>query len=142
MLVDLQSQLDAETKKGNLDGALAIRAEISRLKEPDKEIDGDDKLVIEAKKILTSSKWRIKVLGTPYKADWTFSADGTIVRKGDDNSEGKWSIENRGKSKVLRVSWGPDAGGDEFPFPLNATRLNGANFPSNQRTELTKLPNK
>lgn len=142
LLVDLQKHMDAETKKGNLDGAIAIRAEIARLKMPDPEIVGEHKAVTDAKKILVGGKWKLTVLNALYSATWEFKDNLTLTRnEGGGNSEGKWTIETRGKTKFLKIVW-TEGAQEEFPLPLNARRMLGTKFPSKERLELVKLADK
>jgi hypothetical protein len=136
LIADLQKQLEAETKKGNLDGGLAIRGEIERLKQPDPKIEGEEPALAAAKKVLVGGKWRLTIPGTAYQADWEFHNDGRITNSDRGSQDVKWTIETQAKGKVLRV------GVATFPLPLDSKKIVGSKTTSNERVELNKLSNK
>jgi hypothetical protein len=136
LVAELQKQLDAETKKGNLDGALAIRGEIERVKQSETKLGKADPALDAAKKVLIGGKWRFAVLGTPYQAQWEFNDDGSITNSDKGSDDVKWTIETLGKTKVLRV------GAVAFPLPLNAKRMGGIKTTTKEAVELVRQSDK
>lgn len=141
LLDTLQQIQDAETKKGNLDAALAVRAEIERLRKVDTTVAGgltDDQTLADAKKLLVGGPWKLTIAGSLYTATYVFDADGTIV--GTDAAgkhEGKWSVEERNKARVLHIVWGPN---NTLTFPLtgNAKKLQGYKPSTRERVEIVR----
>ncbi len=134
LVADLQKLLDAETKKGNLDGALAIRGAIEQIKLNNlKAPAAEDPVFIAAKKMLVGGKWAFVVLGTPYHANWEFKDDGTFVNSDAGSADKKWSAVTINKVPVLRV------GSCVFQLTPNAQKLQGVKTTSNEKVELTRV---
>ncbi len=134
LVAELQKLLEAETRKGNLDNAIAIRDQIERLKQAERKTDANPSLVA-ARKILVGGKWRFKVLGTPYQAEWEFNDDGTITNSDRNSADVKWTLTTLGKAAVLQV------GATAYPLPLNPRRMVGVKTTSNEQVELVRLSN-
>jgi hypothetical protein len=142
-LIDtLQKHLEAETKKGDLDAALAIRGEIERLKKVDATVTGgltDEKGSAEVKRLLVGGRWRLTVVGSIYTAEWEFQDDGTVAMKDSTGkSEATWSVETQGKNQVLIIDQGP-VHTIRFTLPQVGKRLVGIKPGNNkERVELVK----
>ena len=136
LVADLQKLLEAETKKGNLDGALAIRSAIEQIKLNNlKAPAAEDPVFTAAKKMLVGGKWAFVVLGTPYHATWEFKDDGTFVNSDSGSVDKKWSTETINKVPVLRV------GSCVFQLTSNAQKLQGVKTTSSEKVELTRIAN-
>lgn len=141
LVESLQKVLEAETKKGNLDSALVIRAEIDRLKKADPSVMGgltEEKGLEEAKKLLVGGKWKLSIVGNVYTAEWEFQEDGSVVMvDGNGKTDAKWTVEVRGKTQMITIDLGP-VHTMQFPFPQAGKRLQGIKPGSKERIELSR----
>lgn len=142
LIETLQKQMEVETKKGNLDAALAIRGEIDRMKKTEATIDGgltEEKGASAIKKLLVGGTWKLSVVGSTYTAECEFQDDGTFTMKDSNGkSEAKWSVDTQGKLQVLTIDLGP-VHSMRFTLPQPGKRLIGLKPNNNkERVELTK----
>jgi len=115
-LKDLKPIQIAETKKGNLDGAMLVKSKVDELTAeiPKPAAEGDLAKPLppntDPRVTLLLGKWKVGVVGGPFLANREFRENGVIAKS--DNSTGKYLIE---KDKVI-VTW-PYGVIDTFRLP-------------------------
>jgi hypothetical protein len=123
LVADLKKQLDATTKAGNLDGALAIRKEIDKIETGDfvsimEDVLGHSRLLAAVENSLLG-RWRVELVKggrTTFSSEWTFAKDGTITSTNPTGApKGTWKTE-LAKSRVY-IDWGSGAW-ETFTLPL------------------------
>jgi hypothetical protein len=124
-LKDLKPIQTAETKKGNLDGAMLVKSKVDELTSeiPKPAAEGDLAKPVppstDPRVTLLLGKWKVGVVGGPFLANREFRENGVIAKS--DNSTGKYLIE---KDKVI-VTW-PYGVIDTFRLPLKNGVLEGS----------------
>jgi hypothetical protein len=123
LVADLKKQLDATTKSGDLDGALALRNEINKIEIGDfvsiiEDVLGHSRLLAAAESRLIG-RWRVELIKEGraiYSSEWTFEKDGTVTSTNPTGAlKGKWVTE-LGKSRIF-IDWGSGAW-ETFSLPL------------------------
>lgn len=96
LIRDLSKAQETATKKGDLDGALAIKAEIEK---QSKEVNATADLLAPANPIVGKWSRNNKV--------WEFKADGTVVESRDETvlSTGTWKLNGKQVQAVLAGNW-------------------------------------
>jgi hypothetical protein len=122
LVADLKKQLEATTKAGNLDGALAIRKEIDRIETGDFVSIMEEVLAIQDCSLprkIRSSKGRAELVKSGrafFSSEWTFEKDGTVTSTNPTGApKGTWKIE-LAKGRVY-IDWGSGAW-ETFTLPL------------------------
>lgn len=128
-LKDLKPIQSAETKKGNLDGAIWVKDKIDELTAQIPKEPGKDDLATPApptkdpRVALVIGKWKVTSPVNSWESLWEFKDDGTMGRH---EFQGKYVIE---KNKVV-VTWANQQGHDTVNLPKGGVRtsvLEGAN---------------
>jgi hypothetical protein len=108
-LKDLKPIQTTETKKGNLDGAMLVKAKVDELTSeiPKPAAEGDlakpAPPSTDTRVTTLSGKWKVTVPGGTYTGIWEFRVDGTVTQGG--KLVGKYAFE---KNKII-ITW--DDGG-------------------------------
>jgi len=123
LVADLKKQLDATTKSGDLDGALALRTEIDKIETGDfvsiiEDVLGHSRLLATVEERLIG-RWRVELVKDGrviYSSDWTFEKGGTATSTNPTGAlKGKWVTELK-KGRVF-IDWGSGAW-ETFALPL------------------------
>lgn len=133
LVAELQKQLEVTTKAGDLDGALAIRHELDRLKTGDfvsivEESLAYSRLLAAAENSLVG-RWQVELVngdGVIYASEWTFEKDGLVTSTNPTGAtKGKWKTE-LGKHRIY-IDWGSGAW-DTFTLPLRPELVIGESW--------------
>jgi hypothetical protein len=123
LVADLKKQLEATTKSGNLDGALAIRKEIDRIETGDfvsimEDVLGHSRLLAAVETTL-AGRWRVELVKggrAIFSSEWTFAKDGTVTSTNPTGApKGTWKTE-LAKGRIY-IDWGSGAW-ETFALPL------------------------
>ncbi len=112
----LEGLLDAYTKEGNLDAALAVRKEISKMnKEVYVEMQAQQSS-LKNSEVLGEWKSKVNTKRSRYSTNFiTLQEDGRVTKKNSEDS-GRWAIEDR----ALRITWNR---GDVWTFHYHGLRV-------------------
>jgi len=139
LIESLGRQQEAETRKGNLDGALAIREEIERLKAGG-EIRAYSREEAQIRSSLIGGKWRLSIVGNAYGADWEFHDDDTLViTDSNGKTETRWTLQSQGKNSILQIALDPPHA-MQFTVTQPGKRFQGLKPGTRERIELNRQP--
>lgn len=120
---DLKKQLNASTKAGDLDGAVAIRSELDKIETGDfvsiiEEALGYSRLLAAAENALIG-RWRVELVKEGraiFASEWNFERDGTVTSTNPTGApRGTWKTE-LAKGRVY-IDWGSGAW-ETFALPI------------------------
>jgi len=123
-LKDLKPIQTAETKKGNLDGAMLVKSKVDELTSeiPKPSAEGDLAKPVppstDPRTTMLLGKWRVTVPGTDWASNWEFRDNSVMFRSEKPNVSGKYVIE---KDKVV-ISWS-DGEINTLKFPKHETSV-------------------
>ncbi len=133
LLRELQDQLEATTKTGNLDGALEIRKEIDRIQTEDfvtaiETTFGASRLIAAAEKSLLGT-WDVKFTKrgkVAFTSDWTFHSDGRVTST-HGATKGQWKVELE-RARIY-IDWeDTEDAWDAFQLPLSPKLAYGSSW--------------
>jgi hypothetical protein len=132
-----------ETRKGNVAGALAIKAKSDEMSAVIAEVVATQQRLAAQRHILGA--WNIAIQGDDgrYKAVWTFTADGRVLetqQTWDNESLADKEASYRIEEARVFISLPDPANWNAFNFPIDPKRTLGDSWKGNGRLTAVKKP--